>query len=191
MWFAAVWAMWSNAPLTVSQGREGPGLVEGPSLLRATGKVFRKQKLKLYDINIIIIQTLQLIKWFLNLLQPTSPNSKGQSLWRNSLLLHRSETYVGLLCTFRTAADRLPPPFRGAAEDLWTCDSAGHRCPEPEKRERTSGSNWGIQKEGTSSAWHWLLPTFLIKKEKLSAAKMRMCSFLCAKSVLYKLIGRN
>lgn len=54
--------MWSNAPLTVSQGREGPGLVEGPSLLRATGKVFRKQKLKLYDINILIIQTLQLIK---------------------------------------------------------------------------------------------------------------------------------
>lgn len=44
MWFAAVWAMWSNAPLTVSQGREGPGLVEGPSLRRATGKVFRQEK---------------------------------------------------------------------------------------------------------------------------------------------------
>lgn len=32
-------------------------------------------------------------------------------------------------------------------------------------------------------------PTFRIKKEKLSAANMRMCSFLCASRLLYKLWG--
>lgn len=40
------------------------------------------------------------------------------------------------------------------------------------------------RKKATQYLWRAKGPTFLIKKEKLSAAKLRMCSFLCASSVL-------
>lgn len=47
---------------------------------KSSEKCKRKQKFKLCDINILIIRTLELIKWIVNLVQPKSPNHKGYSL---------------------------------------------------------------------------------------------------------------
>lgn len=223
--------MWSRASLTVSQGRESPGLVEGPSLRKATRTAWRERWRKPENpglLCLLLYSSVQCsIQWNLHITRQTSLlhyrllhhiKSYRQEVWCISLILTKQnltnmfvlnkgrlgkETHI---CSARVkhVSDSFAHfeqqqtcslRFVGVLLQIWEhvtqqginiwslCDTTRqHFITEAQERK------------AHPPVWHLLTCeelTFLIKKEKLSAANLRMCSFLCANSALYKLWGEK